>query len=117
VTERRTPRRRAPRPASGADPKRTEPASLGEALDGYLGKAGLKRRLDQASVVPEWAALVGRKIAEVATPDAVAMDGTLFVKVRSAAWMQELQLMSATILKQLGQHGKKIKRISWRLGS
>jgi predicted nucleic acid-binding Zn ribbon protein len=72
--------------------------------------------MDQASVVEEWATLVGPKIASVTTPDAVAPDGALFVRVRSAAWMQELQLMSPAILKQLGEHGKKIKRIVWRLG-
>ena len=88
---------------------------LSEALHGYIKKAGLKRRLDQASVVDQWAGLVGAKIASVATPDAVTPDGVLFVRVKTAAWMQELQLMSPAILKQLGEYGKKIKRIVWRL--
>ena len=87
---------------------------LGEALDAYVKKSGLKRRLEQASVVPEWAELVGPKISEVATPHQVAPDGTLFVSVSSAAWMQELQLMSPEILRKLGARGKKIRRIVWR---
>jgi predicted nucleic acid-binding Zn ribbon protein len=73
---------------------------LGDALGAYIKRSGLKRRLDQASVIPEWPELVGPKIAEVG--------------VTSAAWMQELQLMSADILRRLGERGKKIKRIVWR---
>ncbi|NIN09985.1 MAG: DUF721 domain-containing protein [Gemmatimonadales bacterium] len=97
-----------------SDKKKRTATALGEALNSYLKRAGLKRRLDQASVIPEWAELVGPKIAEVATPHLVTRDGTLFVSVRSAAWMQELQLMSPDILRQLGKRGKKIKKIIWR---
>ncbi|UCF40377.1 MAG: DUF721 domain-containing protein [Gemmatimonadota bacterium] len=87
---------------------------MGEALGAYIKRSGLKRRLDQASVIPEWPELVGPKIAQVATPLSVGPDGTLFVSVSSAAWMQELQLMSPDILRRLGERGKKIKRIVWR---
>ena len=87
---------------------------LGDALSGYIKRAGLKRRLDQASVIPEWADLVGPQIAAVTTPHYVSQDGVLVVSVSSSAWMQELQLMSPEILKKLGKRGKKIKRIVWR---
>lgn len=89
---------------------------IGEALEAYLKRHRLKRRLDQASVVDDWASIVGPQIAAVTRPEGVAQDGVLFVRVRSAAWMQELQLMSPTILAKLGKQGKKIKRISWSLG-
>jgi predicted nucleic acid-binding Zn ribbon protein len=89
---------------------------LDEALDAYLRRTGLKSRLDQASVVGEWAKLVGPQIARVTTPEGVAENGILFVSVVSAAWMQELQLMSPEILRRLGAHGKKIRRIVWRVG-
>ncbi len=88
--------------------------TVGKALEDYFAGHGIKRRIQQASVVTEWAALVGPKIAEVTTPHEVRPDGTLVVSVRSASWMQELQLMSPVILKQLGRRGKKIKRIRWR---
>jgi predicted nucleic acid-binding Zn ribbon protein len=90
---------------------------LDEALEAYLRRTGLKSRLDQASVIGEWAALVGPKIAQAATAEGVAENGVLFVRVASAAWMQELQLMSPEILRRLGAAGKKIRRIVWRLGS
>lgn len=96
----------------GGDPSETP---LRDAVEGYVRRAGLKRRLDQASVVPEWEQLVGTQIATVTTPRSVTKDGTLLVSVRSSAWMQELQLMSPEILRRLGAHGKKIRRVVWRV--
>lgn len=98
---------------SGRKPPATP---LGEALEAYLKRAGLRRRLDQASVIPEWPDLVGEKIAEVATPEVVLAGGVLVVRVKSAAWANELQLMSGEILRKLGQKRKKIQRIIWRAG-
>lgn len=88
--------------------------SLGEALEKYFERHGIKRRVRQASVVPEWEELVGTQIAEVTTPREVLRDGTLIVTVTSSAWLQELQMMSPEILRQLGRRGKGIKRILWR---
>jgi len=89
---------------------------MAEALEAYLKRAGIKRRVEQASVIPDWAELVGPQIAAVTTPHLVTRDGKLLVAVSSAAWMQELQLMSPTILKRLGERGKKIRRIVWLAG-
>jgi predicted nucleic acid-binding Zn ribbon protein len=99
------------RGGSGPDDRETP---LGEAMDGYIKRAGIKRRLEQASVVPQWAELVGPQIAAVTTPRSVTKDGTLFVSVHSSAWIQELQMMSPEILRRLGEHGKKIRRVVWR---
>lgn len=90
--------------------------ALDEALAKYLRRTGLKSRLDQASVVDQWAALVGSPIARVTTPEGVTENGILFVRVTTAPWMQELQLMSPEILRRLGERGKKIRRIVWRVG-
>jgi predicted nucleic acid-binding Zn ribbon protein len=87
---------------------------LGDAIEHYFQRQGIKRRMEQASVVPEWSELVGEKIAAVTTPREVRRDGTLVVAVKSAAWMQELQLMEPTIRAQLIKGGKKIRRIVWR---
>ena len=88
--------------------------SLGEALEQYFQRHGIKRRIEQAGAIPEWAELVGARIAEVTTPRQVTQDGTLFVTVKTAAWMQELQLMEPAIREQLGKRGKNIRRIVWR---
>lgn len=96
---------------------RDKPAArVGEAIAGYLARAGLKQRVDEASVVSDWAELVGPQLARVTVPDAVTRDGTLFVAVSSAAWMQELQLLTPTVLAQLAKRGRRIKRIIWRAG-
>ncbi len=96
---------------------RKHPSTIGETLKAYFGRHGLIRRVRQASVVHEWADIVGEQVASVTEPDSVGKDGTLRVRVRSAAWMQELQLMSPTIVRQLGERGKSIKRIHWMLGT
>jgi predicted nucleic acid-binding Zn ribbon protein len=87
-------------------------SSVGDALRGYLARSGFAERLKQASVVEEWPRIVGAKIAGISEPEAVTQEGTLFVRVKSAPWMQELQLMTPDILSRL--KGTKIKRIVWR---
>jgi predicted nucleic acid-binding Zn ribbon protein len=99
---------------SNNERKRATP--LSEALETYFERHGMKRRIRQASVIPEWADLVGPQIANVTNPREVLRDGTLIVSVKSAAWMQELQMMSPEILRQLGTRKKNIKRIMWRAG-
>lgn len=86
---------------------------LGDALEAYLRRAGLKTPLDRASAVLDWPDIVGPQIAHVTVPEGVTQDGILFVRVTTAAWMQELQLMSPDILRKLGERGKKIRRIVW----
>jgi hypothetical protein len=67
---------------------RPPPATpLEEAIAAYIKRAGLKRRLDQASVIPEWAELVGPQTAAVTTPHLVTQDGALIVSVDpETAW-------------------------------
>jgi predicted nucleic acid-binding Zn ribbon protein len=51
--------------------------------------------------VPEWESLVGRQIASVTKPLSVAQNGTLFVAVKTNAWMTELSLMEPQLLRAL----------------
>ena len=83
-------------------------------MKGYLSRSGLRDRLEQTGVLEAWPDLVGPQIARVTAPQTVTKDGTLFVGVASAAWMQELQLMTPTVLARLGERSKAIKRIIWR---
>ena len=88
-----------------------------EALRSFLKEAGLEGRIEQAAIIPEWAELVGPTIAAVTEPIAVAQDGTLFVAVRTHAWMAELSLMERQLLRELnGRSGRPpVARIRWRL--
>ena len=90
--------------------------TIGESLTDYFGRHGLVRRISQASIINDWAELVGDQVASVSEPDSVDKAGTLRVRVESAAWLQELQLMSPTIIKGLAVKGRRIKRIHWMLG-
>jgi len=89
---------------------------IGDAVRRYLARAGIATRLDQARVIEEWPEIVGAQVAQVTTPESVAADGTLFVRVTTAAWMQELQLQSPMVLARLRDAGRKIKRIAWKNG-
>jgi len=93
------------------------PARLGDALRGWLDKAGLARRLDLASTVDDWAAIVGPQIAAVTRAEAVNADGTLWVRVASSAWANELSLMAPRILAKVNQNRRgQIKEIRWLTG-
>ena len=79
----------------------SKPTALGALLAGVLADAGIAARVAQASVVPEWPALVGARIAAVTEPLSVGQDGTLWVAVASHAWMTELSLMEPELLRAL----------------
>ncbi len=98
-------------------PKRGRPVAVGEALSGYLSRAGLAKRVAQAQVIPDWPSLVGPQIAAVATPESVTPDGVLFVRVTTSAWMNELQLMTPDIMARLnaGRGTGRITTIRWLL--
>jgi len=91
--------------------------AVGEALQGYLSRSGIGARIAQAQVVVEWPALVGSQIAAVTTPESVSPDGTLFVRVATSAWMNELQLMMPDIMARInaGRGAGRIKTIRWLL--
>ena len=100
-----------------SDKKSRAPARVREVLESYLAKSGLGRRLAQAQVIPDWPRLVGPQIAAVTSPESVSPDGTLFVRVATSAWMNELQLMAPEIMARVnaGRGPGRIKTIFWLL--
>jgi predicted nucleic acid-binding Zn ribbon protein len=82
------------------EPKR-KPESIGKVVGAFLKDSKLEERLEQAAVVPEWELLVGKQIAKVTKPISVTQDGTLFVAVKTNAWMTELSLMEPQLLRAL----------------
>ncbi|HEY9426875.1 MAG TPA: DUF721 domain-containing protein [Gemmatimonadaceae bacterium] len=107
--------------------KKKSPEKIDAVLSSFLEQSGLAGRVEQAAVVPEWEQLVGAQIAAVTTPIMISRDGTLFVAVRTSAWMQELSLMEPQLLQALnartggeakeigGGRSAAIERIHWRL--
>lgn len=96
--------------------RREGATGIGEALNQYLARRGLKRRVEQARVLDDWPTMVGPQIARVTAPEGISEDGVLFVRVATAPWMQELQMQSPAILRQLALRGCRLRRIIWRLG-
>ena len=97
--------------------RKRKPERIGDALASFLDQSGLAERVEQAGIIPEWEHLVGEQIACVTQPLSIARDGTLFVAVRTNAWMTELSLMEPQLLRALNaKPGRaRVSRIQWRL--
>ncbi|MFN2604395.1 MAG: DUF721 domain-containing protein [Gemmatimonadaceae bacterium] len=74
---------------------------MANVVGSFLKGAKLAERVEQARVVPEWESLVGKQISLVTKPISVTPDGTLFVSVKTNAWMTELSLMEPQLLRAL----------------
>jgi predicted nucleic acid-binding Zn ribbon protein len=98
-------------------PARKKPSAIGDVLAGVLKESGLAERVEQAAVIPEWAALVGAQIASVTEPTSIAPDGTMFVRVTTNAWMNELSLLEPELLRALNAKPGRapVRRIRWLL--
>lgn len=78
---------------------------LGQVLDKSLKRMEISARLDEYGVWPIWNDIVGTTIARNAQPEKIR-NGTLFVKVTSPVWMQQLQYMKEMIAEKLNQRLK-----------
>ena len=99
-----------------SDRKKQRPEAIGSIVASWLGSSGLADRVDQAAVIPEWPRLVGPQIAAVTTPQSITANGTLFVRVTTNAWMNELSLLEPELLRSLNSGDRvPIRRIRWVL--
>jgi len=88
--------------ASTSTGRRVTPTKLGDFIGTFLEHQGVKEQLERVSVLDEWAERVGPRIAEVTRARSVA-ERTLFVEVRSSAWLMELNMMKGRILVRLNE--------------
>jgi predicted nucleic acid-binding Zn ribbon protein len=98
--------------------RKKKPEAIGNIVATWLDSKGLAARVDQAGVIPEWPKLVGPQIAAVTSPQSITHNGTLFVRVTTNAWMNELSLLEPELLRSLNQNQTRVpvKRIRWVLG-
>jgi predicted nucleic acid-binding Zn ribbon protein len=91
--------------------------SVGAVLDQSLKRLDLAPRLDEYGVWPIWNEIVGNTIARNAQPEKIR-NGTLFIKVSSPVWMQQLQFMKNMIADKLNQRLKQdvVKNIFFMVG-
>jgi predicted nucleic acid-binding Zn ribbon protein len=101
------------------DPSSGKPQSVGDVLARFLERTGIASRVETAAVIPEWADRVGPAIAAVTEPLRVS-DGTLVVAVSTSAWMMELNLMKADLMRHLNAGraaSARIKGIAFVMGT
>lgn len=79
------------------------PTRLGEMLGEVLEAHGVKDQVARMSVLEVWPEMVGDHIAEVTRAKGVS-DATLFVEVRTSAWLMELNMMKAELLARVNAH-------------
>lgn len=78
----------------------TQPQPVGDLLARFLDRSGLAAKVEAASVLSEWAERVGPQIAGVTEALRIS-EGTLFVAVRTSAWLMELNLIKADLMRYL----------------
>ena len=108
--ERRASRQR--RMSTRRDNSGPRPTALGDVLDGTR-RVTLQR--SRAAVDRDtWRRAVGRRIAD-RTDVGQLKQGELTVYVASAAWAQELSLLTREIIERLGAHGVRVEKVRFRL--
>jgi predicted nucleic acid-binding Zn ribbon protein len=93
------------------------PIPIADVLKGFLRESGLGARVERAQVLVEWSSFVGPQIASVTEPRTVTEDGTLFVGVKTHAWMTELSMMERSLLAKINARAGRdpIRKIRWEL--
>ncbi len=78
------------------------PIKIDSVLSAVLEKHGVKKQVERMSVLDLWPELVGEHIAEVTKAKGVS-DSTLFVEVRTSAWLMELNIMKREFLSKVNE--------------
>ena len=99
-------------------PKKSQPMSIADVMAQVLAQKGMSERLAQVGAMNDWSAAVGTQIAAVTEPLSVTADGVLWVRVTTAAWMNELSLLAPTLLQRLNATPSRapVKQLRFRLG-
>jgi predicted nucleic acid-binding Zn ribbon protein len=85
---------------SGPGPDGRDPTLLGMAARDVAKKRGWSSQVAEGAVFGQWPSVVGRHIAEHATPT-VLRDGVLSVSAESTAWATQLRLIQAQVLAKI----------------
>jgi predicted nucleic acid-binding Zn ribbon protein len=97
--------------------KKSQPTSIGDVMSALLARNGMDTRLAQVSVMDDWPTVVGAQIAGVTEPLSVTADGVMWVRVSTAAWMNELSLLTPTLLTRLNANAARapVRQLRFRL--
>jgi len=91
---------------------------LGDVLDESLKRLDLAPQLEAYGIWPIWNDVVGKPVARNAQPEKIR-NGTLFVKVSSPVWMQQLQFMKELLAEKLNERlrAKVVKNLFFVVGN
>ncbi len=78
------------------------PVRVDSVLAALLEKHGVKEQVERMSVLNLWPELVGEHVAEVTKAKGVS-EATLFVEVRTSAWLMELNIMKGEFLVRVNE--------------
>ena len=81
-------------------PGRAGPEHVEPILERVLEASNVAEQIRRQVVLQAWAGLVGEQIAAVTHARSLS-EGTLFVAVRSSAWLMELELIRGEILRRV----------------
>jgi predicted nucleic acid-binding Zn ribbon protein len=79
-----------------------KPVKLGDMLAGVLEERGLRDQVRRMEVLDLWPELVGEHVARVTRAKGVS-EATLFVEVRTSAWLMELNMMKGEFLQLVNE--------------
>jgi predicted nucleic acid-binding Zn ribbon protein len=98
--------------------KKSQPVSIADVLAQVLKQKGMSARVAQVGAMDDWPLAVGTQIAAVTEPLSVTADGVLWVRVTTAAWMNELSLLAPTLLARINAVPGRapVKQLRFRLG-
>jgi len=77
-----------------------KPSPLGEVLEKFFIRSGMKSRLMNQRILDSWKRAVGQGIAEQTQPLRI-QNRVLQVRVANSVWMQQLQFMKGMILQKI----------------
>ena len=95
---------------------KTKLEPLGGLIGGVIRRSGLEAGMRSATALLEWDETVGERVAEVTEVQGVE-GRTIYVNVRSSAWLHELTFMRHKILERLNERRSDVpfERIVFRL--
>jgi predicted nucleic acid-binding Zn ribbon protein len=94
--------RRTDPKASGAHPDERDPQLLDSTIGRLIADQGWGTDVRVHGVFSRWDAIVGREVAQHATPEAFG-DGKLTVRTDSTAWATQMKLLAPTVVRRLNE--------------
>ncbi len=97
--------------------RNTRPAELSDVIAKVLKERGLGAQNTLSKLMSVWGRAVGEKVASHAAPT-MLKGGLLTVTVDGSAWMNQLSMLSQTIIEQVNAAlgGEEVSELKFRLG-